>query len=138
MKDNKCPKIGEIYRMYFDGIGSVQKGWRPGLIIQNNVGNKYSPNVIALPLTSSIKNMGQPTHVWLSAKETGLKVNSIVLCENPETISKDMIECYMTKLPAKHMAEIAIALMASMPMISYLSRQEMLKTWDEMSYAGAF
>jgi len=139
MKDyrRKCPKIGEVYLICFDGKGSVQRGWRPGLIIQNNVGNQYSPNVIALPLTSAIKHVDQPTHVYLPAKNTGLKIDSMVLCENPETVPKDMIKNYITDLPLEYMAAVAKAISRSMPLISFLSRNEMSQMWHELSYSGA-
>ena len=75
--NDKLPCIGDIYFMRFGGSGSEQNGWRPGLVFQNNVGNAYSPNVIALPLTSSLKKVGQPTHVVLPAAETGLPKDSI-------------------------------------------------------------
>lgn len=61
-RNGKTPQIGEVYLMKFSGSGSEQVGWRPGLVFQNNVGNSHSPNVIALPLTSSIKKTSQPTH----------------------------------------------------------------------------
>ena len=63
----RTPQIGDVYHMYFSGDGNEQQGWRPGLVFQNNVGNKYSPNIIALPLTSSLKKLNQPTHVLLPA-----------------------------------------------------------------------
>ena len=64
-RNGKTPQIGEVYLMKFSGSGSEQVGWRPGLVFQNNVGNSHSPNVIALPLTSSIKKTSQPTHVFV-------------------------------------------------------------------------
>ena len=133
----RCPKIGEIYLMYFDGKGSVQRGWRPGLIVQNNTGNRFSPNVIALPLTSAIKRTDQPTHVLISARKSGLKLDSIVLCENPETIPKEMVRNYITDLPLEYMASVAKALAISIPLISFLSRNEITQVWDELSYTGA-
>ncbi len=134
---DRCPKIGEIYLMYFDGKGSVQRGWRPGLIVQNNTGNRFSPNVIALPLTSAIKRTDQPTHVLISARKSGLKLDSIVLCENPETIPKEMVRNYITDLPLEYMASVAKALAISIPLISFLSRNEITQVWDELSYTGA-
>lgn len=53
------PQIGDVYLMRFGGCGNEQKGWRPGLVFQNNLGNQYSPNIIALPLTSAIKKSNQ-------------------------------------------------------------------------------
>lgn len=49
------PKIGEVYLIDFPQDGHTQGGIRPGVIFQNDVGNKYSPNVVVLPLTTSIK-----------------------------------------------------------------------------------
>jgi mRNA interferase MazF len=112
----------------------VQRGWRPGVIIQNNKGNYHSPNIIAIPLTSKGKCKSQPTHVVIPAKETGLRVDSMALCENPETISKEMMGEYITSIPNKYMALIARALMLSVPIISYLDQDEMRNVWFETSY----
>lgn len=122
MNSIKQPRIGEVYMMKFDGCGSVQHGWRPGIIIQNNIGNSCSPNIIALPLTSSLKKTRQPTHVLLPASKTGLIVDSIALCENPETISKETIGRYITEIPKSYMGEIAKALLLSMPMLFFLDQ----------------
>ena len=93
MKENRTtPKIGEVYMMNFGGTGNEQSGWRPGLVFQNNTGNVFSPNIIALPLTGSIKKTDQPTHVVVRAAETGLLKDSMVLCENPERMSKTFIK----------------------------------------------
>lgn len=92
MNANRQPQIGDVYLMQFGGSGSEQNGWRPGIVFQNNIGNAYSPNIIALPLTSQIKKANQPTHVVLPAKETGLRKDSMVLCENPERMSKDRLK----------------------------------------------
>ena len=59
----RYPRIGDVYMMRFSGSGNEQTGWRPGLVFQNNTGNYFSPNIIALPFTSSIKKSEQPTHV---------------------------------------------------------------------------
>lgn len=132
-KSMKCPRIGEIYQIKFEGKGSVQSGWRPGLIIQNNIGNCFSPNVIAVPLTSVLKKHNQPTHVLLPADEVGLKIDSIVLCENPETVSKSNIREYITDVPEKYMVKIAEAIMYSMPIISYLNEHEVSAVWYNTS-----
>lgn len=135
---NMCPKIGEVYQIRFDGFGSVQNGWRPGIIIQNNIGNRTSPNVIAIPLTSVIKRMELPTHVFLPASKTGLKLDSIALCENPETISKELIGNYITRIPENLMSEIAISVMFSMPVISFLSHSKLLDIWRKTSDDSAY
>lgn len=46
------PRIGDVYMVQFDGTGSVQRGFRPAVVFSNDIGNKYSPNVVALPLSS--------------------------------------------------------------------------------------
>ena len=112
--------LGEVYYMRFDGEGSEQNGWRPGLVFQNNTGNRFSPNIIALPLTSSLKKAGQPTHVVVSKDDSGLKMDSMVLCENPERMSKDRIGDYLTTLPDKYMADVAAASILASSAIAYL------------------
>lgn len=96
-REHEQIRIGDVFMMKFGGSGSEQTGWRPGLVFQNNKGNGHSPNIIALPLTSSIKKMSQPTHV-LIPRTAGLKLDSVVLCENPERMSKERIGKYITTL----------------------------------------
>ncbi len=117
---NRYPRIGEVYMVEFDGTGSVQRGVRPALVFQNNMGNRFSPNVVVLPITSANKKVNQPTHVLVDAKESGLKLNSMVLCENPQCISKEQLGSYMTTLPEKYMKEIAAASLLATSAISYL------------------
>ena len=83
------PLIGEVYYMKFEGSGNEQNGWRPGVVFQNNVGNAHSPNVIALPMTKVLKKTGQPTHVLVTAEDTGIPKDSMVLCENPERCQRN-------------------------------------------------
>ena len=132
-KNNKkrTPMIGEVYMMQFNGTGSEQQGWRPGVIFQNNTGNRYSPNVIVLPLTSSIKKMSQPTHVFLPAAETGLRMDSVVLCENPEKMSKAKLGKFITKLPDEHMKAIAYAHIIATSAISFLNLGEITEAWEK-------
>ena len=89
------PRLGDIYLMSFSGVGSEQKGVRPGIIFQNDIGNDRSPNVIALPLTTRIKNLAQPTHVLLPAEKYNLLADSLVLCENPQRMSKSRLLKYL-------------------------------------------
>ena len=129
MNANRQPQIGDVYLMRFGGSGSEQNGWRPGIVFQNNIGNAYSPNIIALPLTSQIKKANQPTHVVLPAKETGLRKDSMVLCENPERMSKDRLGDYLTTIPAKYMAEIAAANILASAAIAYIDPDVLLSLW---------
>ncbi len=119
-RNNRYPRIGEVYMVEFDGTGSVQRGVRPALVFQNNMGNRFSPNVVVLPITSANKKVSQPPHVLVDAKESGLKLNSMVLCENPQCISKEQLGSYMTTLPEKYMKEIAAASLLATSAISYL------------------
>ena len=125
----KFPRIGDVYFMRFGGSGSEQSGWRPGLVFQNNTGNRYSPNVIALPLTSCLKKQGQPTHVVLPAAETGLPKDSMVLCENPERMSKERIGGFITTLPRHYMAQVAEANLLASSSISFLEPETLVHIW---------
>lgn len=119
-KSNGChPRLGEVYMIDFTGEGCVQKGWRPGLIFQNNIGNMYSPNIIALPFTSAIKKVNQPTHVIVPS-EVGLKKDSMILCENPECVPKECIGNYITILPDEYMEKVAIASILASSAISFI------------------
>jgi len=82
-------KRGDIY--YADlspVIGSEQGGIRPVLIVQNDVGNKYSPTIIAAAITSQINKAKLPTHIEISAEEYGLNKDSVILLEQIRTIDK--------------------------------------------------
>lgn len=69
-------------------IGSEQGGVRPVLIVQNDIGNKYSPTVIAAAITSQINKAKLPTHIEISAREYGLAKDSVILLEQIRTIDK--------------------------------------------------
>lgn len=124
-------KIGDIYLMKFIGDGSEQSGWRPGVVFQNNTGNAYSPNIIALPLTSSLKKTDQPTHVIIKADDSGLKRDSMVLCENPERMSKRRIGEYITTVSESYMSQIAIASLLSSSAISFIEPDMLLCIWQK-------
>ena len=73
-------------------VGSEQGGIRPVLIIQNNLGNKYSPTVIAAAITSQKTKNNLPTHIEISSENSGLKADSIVLAEQIRTIDKSRLK----------------------------------------------
>ncbi len=82
-------KRGDIY--YADlspVVGSEQGGLRPVLIIQNDIGNRYSPTVIAAAITSRLSKSRLPTHIDIYADRAGLSKNSIILLEQIRTIDK--------------------------------------------------
>lgn len=122
-------RIGDVYLMKFDGSGSEQQGWRPGLVFQNNVGNDHSPNIVVLPITSVCKKINQPTHVFVP-KSTGLKLDSMVLCENPQCVSKCRLGKYLTTLPEEYMAKVAEASLLASSVIAYLDPEVLLMIWN--------
>ena len=73
-------------------VGSEQGGVRPVLIIQNDVGNKYSPTVIAAAITSQQNKAKLPTHIEIYSGESGLKSDSVVLAEQIRTIDKSRLK----------------------------------------------
>lgn len=85
-------KQGDVHYATLNSIGSVQGGMRPVVIMQNNVGNKYSPTVTVVPLTSKSKAMKQPTHAKIIANGVnGLKCDSVALGEQITTIPSENI-----------------------------------------------
>lgn len=131
ISEGRQPRIGDIYLMHFSGSGSEQSGWRPGVVFQNNIGNAYSPNIIALPLTSQLKKTSQPTHVVLPAAETGLRKDSMVLCENPERMSKERLGNYITTLSEEFMAKIAAGNILASSAISFIDPDVLLTLWQK-------
>ncbi len=86
-------KRGDIY--YADlspVIGSEQGGVRPVLVIQNDVGNKYSPTVIVAAITSQINKAKMPTHIEINGDEYGLTKDSVILLEQIRTIDKKRLK----------------------------------------------
>lgn len=107
-------KRGDVY--YADlspVIGSEQGGVRPVLILQNNIGNKYSPTVIVAAITSKISKSKVPTHVAIG-KEKGLTENSVALLEQLRTIDKQRLTDKITHLSTELMKEVDIALRVSL------------------------
>lgn len=114
------PRIGDVYMIQFDGSGSVQQGYRPGVVFSNNAGNASSPNVIVYPMTTSLKKMSQPTHVVLDAASCGLKYTSMVLCENPQCIPKTMLGRFISHLDDIAISRIAVAQLVSSAGIAFV------------------
>lgn len=107
-------KRGEIY--YADlspVVGSEQGGMRPVLIIQNDVGNKYSPTVIAAAITSQIGKARLPTHIELSASSVGLNRDSVILLEQIRTLDKSRLKERMGRLDDKTMTVVDSAIAVS-------------------------
>ena len=107
-------KRGDIY--YADlspVIGSEQGGLRPVLIVQNDVGNKYSPTVIAAAITSQINKTKLPTHIELYAENIGLAKNSVILLEQVRTIDKRRLKEKMGHLDDGLMDQVNSAISVS-------------------------
>lgn len=108
-------KRGEIYYAVLSPVvGSEQGGERPVLIIQNNVGNKYSPTVIIAAITSQIDKAKLPTHVELKATECGLDKDSVILMEQLRTLDKRRLKEKVSVLEPKIMEKVDKALKISL------------------------
>ena len=108
-------KRGELY--YADlspVVGSEQGGVRPVLVIQNDIGNKYSPTVIAAAITSKLNKAKLPTHIELSSKEYGLEKDSVVLLEQIRTIDKSRLREKIGELSIFKMNQVNKAMMISL------------------------
>ncbi len=107
-------KRGEIY--YADlspVVGSEQGGIRPVLIVQNDVGNRHSPTVIAAAITSQREKAKLPTHIELNADKCGLSKDSVVLLEQIRTIDKKRLKERMGELDQPSMNRVNNALSIS-------------------------
>ena len=97
-------------------IGSEQGGLRPVLIVQNDVGNKHSPTVIAAAITSKLGKARLPTHIDVGGADAGLARDSVILLEQIRTIDKCRIDNYLGKVTPREMVAIEKALSISLAM----------------------
>ena len=95
-------------------VGSEQGGIRPVIIIQNDLGNKYSPTVITAAITSQTNKTKLPTHIEIGENTSGLKSNSVVLTEQIRTIDKKRLKKYIGHLNAVDMNNIDETLLQSL------------------------
>ena len=113
---------GDIYYADLSPIvGCEQGGVRPVLIIQNNVGNRYSPTVIVAAITSRMDKHPLPTHVAISRKY-GLQKNSMILLEQVRTIDKSRLKEYIGHLDGRDMRAVNISLKISLDVVSEFDR----------------
>ncbi len=94
-------------------IGSEQGGVRPVLVVQNDVGNKYSPTVIAAAITSRINKAKLPTHIEIEAAQYGLQRDSVVLLEQIRTIDKKRLREKIGRLDEIQMVKVNDAISVS-------------------------
>ncbi len=109
---------GDIY--YADlspVVGSEQGGLRPVLIVQNDVGNKYSPTVIAAAITSKMGKARLPTHIDIPSVDAGLVKDSVVLLEQMRTIDKKRLKERMGHLNPTTMLSVNTAIQVSLGLL---------------------
>ena len=105
---------GEIYFAELNPVlGSEQGGTRPVLVIQNNIGNTYSPTTIVLAITSQLSKARLPTHVRVPAWESGLSRDSVILAEQVRTIDKSRLKQKVSRLDTQTMQRIETAMAVS-------------------------
>ena len=111
-------KRGQIYYADLSPVkGSEQGGYRPVLIIQNDVGNKFSPTVIAAAITSKQDKTSLPTHISVKAESCGLAKDSVVLLEQIRTIDKQRLREKTGRLSAEDIKRMNNALNISFGLI---------------------
>lgn len=113
--ENLTIKRGEIY--YADlspVVGSEQGGVRPVLVVQNDIGNKYSPTVVVAAITSQLSKAKIPTHVEISAKEHNLPKDSVILLEQIRTIDKRRLKERISVLDDSKMKKVNLAILISL------------------------
>ena len=94
-------------------VGSEQGGVRPVLVVQNDVGNRFSPTVIIAAITSQINKAKMPTHIEITAEEYGLSKDSVILLEQIRTIDKKRLREKVAHLDKKLMQDVNDALAIS-------------------------
>lgn len=98
-------------------VGSEQGGIRPVIIIQNNIGNRYSPTVIVAAITSQINKAKLPTHVEISSEEYGLNRDSVVLLEQIRTIDKKRLKEKIGHMTDGDMKKVDKSLLISLGLV---------------------
>lgn len=122
-------KRGDIY--YADlspVVGSEQGGLRPVLIVQNDVGNRYSPTVIAAAITSKMGKNRLPTHIDIYARDVGLAKDSVILLEQVRTLDKRRLREKMGHLEDSVMQRVNEAISVSFGLISNEERESRIYT----------
>lgn len=113
-------KRGDVY--YADlspVIGSEQGGIRPVLIVQNDIGNRYSPTVIVSAITSQINKAKLPTHIEISSEDFSLPKDSVVLLEQIRTIDKKRLKEKIGRFDKNLMGEVDDCLKISLGLIDF-------------------
>ena len=113
-------KRGDVYFADLSPVvGSEQGGVRPVLVIQNNIGNRFSPTVIIAANTAQIQKAKLPTHVEIDAKRYGFERDSVILLEQIRTIDKQRLTDKITHLDDEMMEKVDEALQISLGLIEF-------------------
>ena len=119
MRENNNMEIkrGDLFYAALDEtyVGSEQTGVRPVVILQNNIGNEYSPTVIVAPITSKVNSKSIiPTHVYIKGYKNRLKQNSLILTEQIRAIDKQRLRYYIGALDIGELRKVDKALIISL------------------------
>ena len=118
--DNLIVKRGDVFFADLSPVvGSEQGGTRPVLIIQNDIGNRFSPTVIIAAITAQIQKAKLPTHVEIDAKKYGFERDSVILLEQLRTIDKSRLTDRITQLDEALMEKVDIALAISLGLVKF-------------------
>lgn len=113
-------KRGDVYFADLSPVvGSEQGGVRPVLVIQNDIGNRFSPTVIVAAITAQIQKAKLPTHVEIDAKRYGFERDSVLLLEQVRTIDKQRLTDKITHLDEEMMRKVDEALQISLGLIHF-------------------
>ncbi|ARK28612.1 MULTISPECIES: type II toxin-antitoxin system PemK/MazF family toxin [Bacillaceae] len=113
-------KRGDVYFADLSPVvGSEQGGVRPVLVIQNDIGNRFSPTVIVAAITAQIQKAKLPTHVEINAKRYGFDRDSVILLEQVRTIDKQRLTDKITHLDDDMMNRVNDALFISLGLIDF-------------------
>ncbi len=113
-------KRGDVYFADLSPVvGSEQGGVRPVLVIQNNIGNRFSPTAIVAAITAQIQKAKLPTHVEIDAKRYGFERDSVILLEQIRTIDKQRLTDKITHLDDEMMEKVNEALTISLALIDF-------------------
>jgi mRNA interferase MazF len=113
-------KRGDVYFADLSPVvGSEQGGVRPVLVLQNDIGNRFSPTVIVAAITAQIQKAKLPTHVEIDAKRYGFERDSVILLEQIRTIDKQRLTDKISHLDEEMMEKVDEALQISLGLIDF-------------------
>lgn len=113
-------KRGDVYFADLSPVvGSEQGGTRPVLVIQNDIGNRFSPTVIVAAITAQIQKAKLPTHVEIDAKKYGFERDSVILLEQIRTIDKSRLTDKITRIDLEMMEKVNEAIKISLGLVDF-------------------